>query len=385
MKFDTLLNRKFSRRSFLGTAAGAGMGLAASSAFSPMSPLARIAGAQDAPVFAEGNFNWLTWSDHYFPDQLTEAASTYGIKGNPTLFSDNSEAFLKVQQMGGKQIDMVSGDALWVPKFYEEGLIEPFDLWSLKSAKGLFDIALFDLPFFQTADGMNLAFPFGWSPVVVAYNPKYVTEAPTSWEVLWDPKYKGKVAMELQPFDVMAMMGKSLGYDNAYDMTAEQIAAAKQQLIDLLPNILSFVEQNVELVNLLADESIWLATVNLGIEDRVKDAGGPEIKTFTPKEGIVGWMDGEMIVKDAANRDVALNWLDKMETGEWIAKNFLEYGRPLLNRDAYHWLVKNGYEERAKQYLFDQPEIALTMTLKGPSANLEATIAAFNEALATAG
>jgi len=137
-----------------------------------MSPLARIAGAQDAPVFAEGNFNWLTWSDHYFPDQLTEAASTYGIKGNPTLFSDNSEAFLKVQQMGGKQIDMVSGDALWVPKFYEEGLIEPFDLWSLKSAKGLFDIALFDLPFFQTADGMNLAFPFGWSPVVVAYNPR---------------------------------------------------------------------------------------------------------------------------------------------------------------------------------------------------------------------
>jgi len=385
MKFDTLLNRKFSRRSFLGTAAGAGMGLAASSAFSPMSPLARIAGAQDAPVFAEGNFNWLTWSDHYFPDQLTEAASMYGIKGNPTLFSDNSEAFLKVQQMGGKQIDMVSGDALWVPKFYEEGLIEPFDLWSLKSAKGLFDIALFDLPFFQTADGMNLAFPFGWSPVVVAYNPKYVTEAPTSWEVLWDPKYKGKVAMELQPFDVMAMMGKSLGYDNAYDMTAEQIAAAKQQLIDLLPNILSFVEQNVELVNLLADESIWLATVNLGIDDRVKDAGGPEIKTFTPREGIVGWMDGEMIVKDAANRDVALNWLDKMETGEWIAKNFLEYGRPLLNRDAYHWLVKNGYEERAKQYLFDQPEIALTMTLKGPSANLEATIAAFNEALATAG
>ncbi len=92
-----------------------------------------------------------------------------------------------------------------------------------------------------------------------------------------------------------------------------------------------------------------------------------------------------MIVKDGANRDVALNWLDKMETGEWIAKNFLEYGRPLLNRDAYHWLVKNGYEERAKQYLFDQPEIALTMTLKGPSANLEATIAAFNEALATAG
>jgi spermidine/putrescine-binding protein len=374
MKLDQLFNHKMNRRNFIRTTAGAGAGLVASSVLPSISPMARAVGAQDQPTFAEGGFNWLTWSDHYFPEQLTEAASLYGIKGNPSLFSDNSEAFLKVQQVGGTQIDLVSGDALWVPKFYEEGLIEPFDLWSLKSARGLFDMALFDLPFFQTADGMNLAFPFGWSPVIIAYNPKYVTDEPTSWEVLWDPKYKGKVAMELQPFDVMAMMGKSLGYDNAYNMTLEQIAAAKQQLIDLLPN-----------VSLLADESIWLATVNLGIEDRVKDAGGPEIKTFVPKEGVVGWMDGEMIVKDAANKDVALNWLDKMETGEWVAKNFLDYGRPLVNRDAYHWLVKNGYEARAKQYLFDKPETVLSMTLKGPSADMESTIAAFNDALATAG
>jgi len=384
MKKHELFNPQMNRRSFLGTAAGAAAGLAASSAFSPLSPLAKLVGAEEGPMFAEGNFNWLTWSDHYFPEQLSQAASDYGIKANPTLFSDNSEAFLKVQQMGGKQIDMVSGDALWVPKFYEEGLIEPFDLWSLKTHKDLFDMALFDLPFFQTEDGMNLAFPFGWSPVIIAYNPEYVPE-PDSWEVLWDPKYKGKVAMELQPFDVMAMMGKSLGYDNAYSMTSEQIDAAKNQLIDLIPNILKFVEQSVEYVSLLADESIWLATANLGIEDRVKDAGGPEIKTFVPKEGVVGWMDGEMIVKDAENAEVALNWLDKEETGEWAAKNFLEYGRPLFNREAYHWLVKNGHEERAKQYLFDQPEVALTMTLKGPSEDMEATISAFNEALATGG
>ena len=385
MKTSGLFSRKMNRRTFLGTAVGAGAGLAASSALPSLSPMARLVGAQEAPTFAEGGFNWLTWSDHYFPEQLAEASSQYNIQANPTLFSDNSEAFLKVQQVGGKQIDMVSGDALWVKRYYEEGLIEPFDLWSLKSARGLFDMGLFDLPFFQTDDGMNLAFPFGWSPVIIAYNPKYVTEAPTSWEVLWDPKYKGKFAMELQPFDVMAMMGKSLGIQNAYDMTPEEIEAAKKQLVGLLPNMLKFVEQNVELVTLLADETIWLATVNLGIEDRVKDAGGPEIKTFVPKEGTVGWMDGEMIVKDAVNKNVALNFLDKMETGEWIAKNFLEYGRPLLNRDAYHWLVKNGHEERAKRYMFDQPEIALSMTLKGPSQNMDATIAAFNEALATGG
>ena len=373
------------RRRFLKTTAGVGAGLTASSALTSLSPLTRKASAAEGPTFAKGNFNWLTWDDHFFPKQLVEAANDHGIKANPSLFSDNSEAFLKVQQMGGKQIDMVSGDSLWVPKFYEEDLIEPFDLWSLKSSKGLYDMALFDLPFFQTGDGRQLGYPFGWSPVVIAYNPKYVTNDPTSWDVLWDPKYRRKVTLELQPFDVMAMMGKSLGYDKVFNMNAYQIKAAKQQLIDLLPNMLRWVEQSSEVVSMFANEEVWLATVNLGFEDRVKEAGGPEIKTFAPKEGVIGWMDGEMIVKDAVNRDVALNWLDKMPTGEWVAKNFLEFGRPLLNRSAYHWLVKNGHEDRAKRYLFDKPELALKMSMKGPSEDMEGTISAFNEALATGG
>jgi spermidine/putrescine-binding protein len=386
-------NKHMSRRQFLRLTAGTGLGffgvstLAAQCAVPP--PPAATQPPAEAPTAApmateaqaaQGSFNWLTWSDHYFPEQLEEAASQYGIKANPTLFSDNSEAFLKVQQVGGRQIDMVSGDALWVPKYYEEGLIEAFDLDALETAKNLFDVAKsFE---FWKADNGYMAFPFGYSPVVIAYNPKYVTPEPDSWEVLWDPKYKGKLAMELQPFDVMAMMGKALGIKDSYNMNEDQVTQAKDLLIKLKPNILKFVEQNTELVTLMTDESIWLATVNVGMEDRVKDAGGPEIKTFVPKEGVVGWLDGEMLVKGGANRDVAWAWLDKMETPEWIAKNFLEYGRPLFNKAAYDLLVKQGHEERAKRYLFDKPEVVLTMTLKGPAPSMDLYINAFNEALA---
>jgi spermidine/putrescine-binding protein len=363
-------NNGISRRQFMRLTAVASMGVLGASAL-----------AQCGGPSAKGSFNWLTWSDHYFPEQLQEADAKYGIKTTPTLFSDNSEAFLKVQQVGGKQIDLVSGDALWVPKYYQEGLIEGFDLDSLATAKNLFPVVK-EFTFWQ-ADGKYLAFPFGYSPVIVAYNPKYVSPEPDSWAVLWDPKYKGKLAMELQPFDVMAMMGKSLGIKDSYNMTPDQIDQAKQQLIDLKPSILKFVEQNTELVTLMADESIWFATVNVGMEDRVKNAGGPDIKTFVPKEGVVGWMDGEMLVKDGVNRNVAWAWLDKMETPEWIAKNFLEYGRPLFNKAAYDLLVQQGKEDQAKRYLFDQPEIVLNMTLKGPSANMDLYINAFNEALAS--
>lgn len=364
-----MMNRGMSRRDFLKLAAVSGLALAGA-------PSLVGCGGRGG----KGTFNWMTWSDHYFPEQLQEADSLHGIKVTPTLFSDNSEAFLKVQQVGGGQIDMVSGDALWVTKYYTEGLIEGFDLDSLSTAKNLYPIVR-EFSFWQ-ADGKYLAFPFGYSPVIVAYNPKYITSAPDTWAILWDPRYRGKLAMELQPFDVMAMMGKSLGIKDAYNMTADQIAQAKQQLIDLKPNILKFVEQNTELVTLMADETIWFATVNVGMEDRVKDAGGPEIRTFVPKEGVVGWMDGEMLVKGGTNRDVAWSFLDTMETPEWIAKNFMQYGRPLFNRAAYDLLVKQGNGDRARRYLMDKPEIVLSMTLKGPSANMDAYIKAFNEALA---
>ena len=44
---------------------------------------------------------------------------------------------------------------------------------------------------------------------------------------------------------------------------------------------------------------------------------------------------------------------------------------------------EQGNGDRARRYLMDKPEIVLSMTLKGPSANMDAYIQAFNEALAS--
>jgi spermidine/putrescine-binding protein len=390
---------RISRRSFLRLTAGTGLGLlgtsvlaacgpqpaapaapAATEALAAAATQAPAAAATEAPATAGGAFNWMTWSDHYLPAQLEEMSSKFKVQANPTLFADNSEALLKLQQVGGKQLDMVSGDALWVPKYYDEGLVETLDLADFPASQELYSLAR-EFPFWQKDNGY-LAYPFGWSPVVLAYNPKYITSAPTSWEVLFDPELKGRVGLAMQPFDVMAYMGKATGAKEPYNMTDDELQKAKQALKDLQPNILKYIEQTTEAVTLLANESVWICDQNLGIEDRVKDAGGPEIKSFIPKEGTVGFIDGEMIAKDAANRDAARGWLQNAESAEWIAQNFLEYGRPLFNEKAYKLLVDQGHQERADKYLYNQPDIAATMTLKGPAPRIEDYINAFNEAIA---
>jgi spermidine/putrescine-binding protein len=322
--------------------------------------------------------NWLTWQDHYVtkPNQLAQVRSKTKAQARPQLFSDNADAYLKVKQTGD-QFDIVSGDALWVTKYFKDGLTESFDLASIPTSSQLYSVAK-DVDFWK--DGSDhLGYPFGWSSILIFYNPKYVKTAPTSWEALLDPKYKGRVAVENQPTDVTAFAGRATGAKEPFDMTPDELKQAGAFLKQLKPNILKLLAQSEEAVRALADESVWMATGNLGYDVRVKEAGGPTIKSSLPSEGTVGWADAEMKVKASKNKDVFASFLGAMEQAEYIAANFLANGRPLFNEKAYKILVNQGQKERADRFYYNEPDKAFEMTLKGPSQNAQAYTDTFNE------
>ena len=131
--------------------------------------------------------------------------------------------------------------------------------------------------------------------------------------MLLDPKYKGRIVIENQPEEIVAYMGKAAGFDDVYNMTDDQLATVKGLLEQLKPNVLKFAQQATDSVNSMISEEAWLITGNFGNEDRVKDGGGPEIKGFIPKEGTVGWMDAEMIVKEGANKSLIFPYLEKAQ------------------------------------------------------------------------
>ena len=320
--------------------------------------------------------NMLTWSDHYANDQLKAVNGSISIQGRPTLFSDNAEAYLKIKQTGA-QFDIVSGDALWVPKYHKDGLTTSFPLSEISVSKQLYPIAR-QFPFWQ--DGANyMGYPFSWSTVQIYYNPKYVTTKPDSWHALLDKRYKGKISAENIPTDLMAIAARATGGKQPYSMTTAEIAKAKAFLKELKPNILKLAAQNNEVVRALADGSAWIGVTNLGTDDRVKDAGGPTVKTAYPKEGTIGFIDSEQIVKASHNHDAFFKFENAMQQAPWIAKNFITNGRPLFNEQAYKILVNGGHGDRARRLFYNKPENALKMTIKGPAGNEQAYVDAFNE------
>lgn len=379
------MDNRISRRKFL-VASGAGSaavvlaacgGGSATPAPASQAP-ASTAPATPAPATAApqgGTLNFLTWSDHWNKDALAAIKDSQGIEVQITELADNIDGFNKLNQVKG-QLDLVSGDALWVPKYYDAGLVQPVDIASFEVGKQLYSMAR-SFDFWTKSDGY-LAYPWGWSPIQVVYNPANVTPGATSWELLVDPKYEGKIVMENQPTDITLFAGIATGAKDIYNMTDAELATCKSWLEKLKPNILKLVEQNSETVQALASGEAWIATQNLGAPDRVKDAGGPEVIAFIPDEGTTGFIDGEMTVKGGANEALVKPYIEAAAQAEWVAQNFLDNGRPLFNEAAYKLLVDGGHKDKADRYLYNKPEDSLKMRLKGPAGNVDAYIQTFN-------
>jgi spermidine/putrescine-binding protein len=363
---------KLSRRSFVGGALM--LGAASPLLLSACSSGSKTSGGGSS---AGGNVNWLTWSDHYSQDQLAKVADTTKITGQPKLFSDNADAFLQLKQTG-PQFDQVSADALWVKKYMSEGLIEPFDLDSISSSSQLYSMARkFD--FLNDPKGA-IGYPFSWSTVQIYYNPDKLKTPPTSWESLTDPAYKGLIVAENIPTDLMAIAGIATGSKSPYAQTPDQISAASNFLSALKPNVVKLASQNNEIVTMMASGEAAIGISNLGTDVRVKDAGGPELKSAYPPEGTIGFIDSEMITAKGTNKPLVKPFLDAMQQSEWIVENFTTNWRPLFNEKAAKALTADPKTaDNAKRLFMDNPEKALEMTLKGPAQDQQAYTEAFNK------
>src|SRR5579864_4651024 len=323
-----------------------------------------------APV----TLNMLTWNDHYDPQkQLPAIKQETGISVNVTLGSDDAGMFIKAQQSG--QFDIVSADALWVPYYYQHGLAEPFDINSIPVSQELYSVAR-EFPIWQSSGGY-LGYPRAWSALRIFYNPKYVNPAPTSYEVLLDPKYHGKFVRENQPTDIMAEAGLATGAKDPYNMTTAELSRATEFLKAAKPAFLTLVSQNTGVIQALTNESAWFTSENLGTDIRVKEAGGPEIKAAVPKEGVIGWLDAEMKMK-TANADRFNQFINAWGQAEFIPPLFKEFKEAWFKEKAYKMLVNQGQGQFADALLYNQPDQALNAHLKGPQKDPNAYITAFN-------
>jgi putative spermidine/putrescine transport system substrate-binding protein len=132
-------------------------------------------------------------------------------------------------QKNDPQIDVAFLDDVGVFALNRQGLLDKIDMSKVPNAKDVY-------PSFILDDGFGIGF---WTYITtILHNTK--VPAPTSWEDLWSPDYKGKVLVpsisDTQAL-LMTVMAAQLGGGSL-----ENLAPAWPKLKELKPQVFSFIE-----------------------------------------------------------------------------------------------------------------------------------------------
>jgi hypothetical protein len=98
---------------------------------------------------------------------------------------------------------------------------------------------------------------------------------------------------------------------------------------------------------------------------------------YVPREGTIGSLEAEVLLRDAPNAVRVPAWLDAAASAEAVAASFLVDGRPSFNERALRLLEDAGLGDRARRYLYDRPETVLDLTLTGPGTRPDDYLAAY--------
>jgi len=150
----------------------------------------------------------------------------------------------------------------------------------------------------------SYSIPHIYSGRVILYNPKFITDKPTSYNDLWNPKYANKIGI----------------IDIQYQTTIESAAMisggslsnyepGKAKLLELKKIGCKVVPTNEAMAQALKTEEIWMCIMWKARGVMWQNADVP-IQIAAPKEGVVTYISDFCIPKNAPDKDNAYAFLN---------------------------------------------------------------------------
>jgi len=157
------------------------------------------------------------------------------------------------------------------------------------------------------------AIPWAWGPTGLMYDADNV-DVTNSWEVLWDKKYKGKVAM----WDDVSMIwttALALGYKNVYSLTKTQLKSVKKKLFEFNDLHAYYYKGGGEEIDLVKKGKLLIYNSWYDPSARLK-AMGKNFKMIIPKEGAVGMFDSYLISVKSKKEELSHQYINHQITPE---------------------------------------------------------------------
>ena len=248
---------------------------------------------------------WDGYADKSWVDDFQQQ-SGYTVQASYATSAD--EQIAKMKASSGKDYDLVAVDSASIKTFVDQKLISLLDMNKLPS----FNNVLPDFQKVQTATfgGVRYGIPLAWGSLGLVYDKKTFPEAPKSWAVMWDPKYKKRVISQDDANNNINLGAIMLGLSDPFNVKPDEFPKVKQKLADLRGNLLTYFAGFDEGTTLFSENNVVLMFSMGELSAIALQKKGFDVGYAIPDEGALGWMDNLTLSAGAANVDGAYAWMN---------------------------------------------------------------------------
>jgi putative spermidine/putrescine transport system substrate-binding protein len=302
---------------------------------------AATAGRQDSMPTSigkgEGQLNLIAWEGYTEPTWVKPFEKQTGCQVNAKYAGSSDEMVTLMRQGGGAQYDLVSASGDASLRLIYGGDVAPVNVKLVPSWKE-FGPA-FKSPPNNTVKGVHYGISLQWGPNTLLYNTKVVKPKPTSWSILYSPKYKGRITVPDNPIQIadaalyLSKHQPSLRISDPYELTQTQFDAAVSLLKQQRPLIKKYWALASDEIDLFKNGDAVVGASWPYQLSTLKAAKAPVADTI-PSEGATGWLDTWMLSAHAKHPNCAYMWLRYISTPQVQAEQAVSYGETPVNAKA---------------------------------------------------
>jgi spermidine/putrescine-binding protein len=268
--------------------------------------------AQLCPTPIGGELNFMVWegyTDSLFTAPFERAC---GVKVNATYMGSSDDLVAKLRGGGVQTIDLISPSSDAVTQIVQAGLALPLDRSRIPSFGDL--MASFRALTVARKDTVVYGEPWAFGPNPLIYDTTKVAPAPSSWAVLWDDRFKGRISLQ-DDIATLYMVAQLLGLDDPndpaklYNLSDADLAKVKAKMLELRPRVRKYWATAGDLTQLFQGGEVVLAEGWPLMTHQLRQASFPAGEVI-PKEGTTAWADHWVLTSGARNLDAAYAWLE---------------------------------------------------------------------------
>ena len=301
---------------------------------------AAVADAARAALAAEtGALQVLDWAG-YGNDGGQSMFAQY-VKQHPankpkfTYMTNEADALAKIQ--AGFKPDLFRPYVGWTQYFATSGLVQPWDTSLISNFKSL-------NPFMVKAgqyNGRQYGIPDDWGFDAILYRSDKVKPKAKSWGLLFDDRYKGKIAW-FDDIEMFEIAGLYQGFKDPWNQSDAELKKSQDLLISKKKNVRVIWSSETNLWEAFGQGDVWIAYAwpNDWVQMKAKKL---PVVYMHPREKPIAWVGMFMLLKGTPRPKLAHAYVDawsSQKSAKWLEDNY-GYGHAnTLARPASSDLLK---------------------------------------------